>query len=264
MQPAVGPAPARRIVVVRRPLQAPEQNQGGLLIPPLPQQIPPNQNPVHLQPIQPQPHQQQQQQQQQLPPQPQPPQPPVVPLDLLNQINHQQQELLRRQEAMEQLPRVLEAEPDIVPPLPDDLPPLNALQAWQANWQQRHLQHLQPFLAAPPPPPPARQVSVLPSPPGAIRSWEQETASEKDKRHSKYKKMSESSGSDKRAISQQASAMMNSVLNQEKVILFLRSLDIDDDEDQVKQLAETIDSLQESRQELVAHFEFLGVAYDFG
>ena len=77
--------------------------------------------------------------------------------------------------------------------------------------------------------------------------------------------MAEASGSDKRSIQQQASAMASSVLSQEKIVTYLRSLDVPLGEDeQAKTLADLIDSLQSSRQELVAHFEFLEVAHDYG
>ena len=77
--------------------------------------------------------------------------------------------------------------------------------------------------------------------------------------------MSEASGSDKRAIQHQSSAMSSSVINQEKAIAYLRSLDLPlDDEPQAKSLAETIDALQQSRKDLVDYLEYIGVAHDFG
>ena len=77
--------------------------------------------------------------------------------------------------------------------------------------------------------------------------------------------MAESSGSSNRAIQQQASAMVTSVASHENVVRFLRSLEIPpDDEDQAKQLADTIDSVQKARADLIKHFDFLGVAFDYG
>ena len=77
--------------------------------------------------------------------------------------------------------------------------------------------------------------------------------------------MAAATGSDKRAIQQQASAMMDSVLNQERVISYLRSLDLPPGDDgNLQQMADTIEAVQLSRQQLVSHFEFLGVAYDHG
>ena len=77
--------------------------------------------------------------------------------------------------------------------------------------------------------------------------------------------MSEASGSDKRAIQHQSSAMASSVINQELAITYLRSLDLPlDDEPQAKSLAETIDALQQSRKDLVDYLEYIGVAHDFG
>ena len=76
--------------------------------------------------------------------------------------------------------------------------------------------------------------------------------------------MSEASAPDKKAIQQQASAMLSSVTSQERVIKYLRSLDLPDDNDSVQELAQTIDDLQSARQDLVNHFEFLGVAHDHG
>ena len=77
--------------------------------------------------------------------------------------------------------------------------------------------------------------------------------------------MAEAIGSDKRAIYQQASAITGSMVNQERVITYLRSLELPrDDLPAVQNLAELIDALQTSRQDLVGHFEFLGVAFDHG
>ena len=208
-------------------------------------------------------------------PQPQPPAPapaPAPPADILQEILQQQQVLRQQQEALQQAH--LHAAPV---PLPDpvDVPPpavpLNALQAWQVNWQQQQqqqLRHLQPFMADPAPGPaaPARpRAAVPPAPPGAIRAWEQESDAERSKRHDKYKKMSEASGNDKRAVQQQAVAMMSSVASQERVISYLRSLDLPPGEDDLaKELADTIEAVQSARQDLVDYFEFLGVAHDYG
>lgn len=82
--------------------------------------------------------------------------------------------------------------------------------------------------------------------------------------------MSEVAGSDKRAIRQQASAITSSVLSQEKVILYLRSLDLpegaegDGAGDHARALADMIDCVQSARQDLVSYMEFLGVAHDYG
>ena len=77
--------------------------------------------------------------------------------------------------------------------------------------------------------------------------------------------MAEATGSDKGAIQQQASAMMGSVINQERVISYLRSLDLPPGDDgNLQQMADTIEAVQLSRQQLVNHFELLGVAYDHG
>ena len=107
---------------------------------------------------------------------------PVQQIELLQEIMLQQQVLRQQQEALQ-----ANAPPIPVPDAPDvvveaDPPALNALQAWQLNWQQnqqQQLRHLQPFLADPAiavarpvrppatlPPPPA----TLPPPPGAIRA----------------------------------------------------------------------------------------------
>ena len=75
--------------------------------------------------------------------------------------------------------------------------------------------------------------------------------------------MSEASSHDKRTVQKQASAMMSSVLSQERLITYLRSLDLPvDDPDGARELAELIDSAQSARKDLVVHFEFLGVAHD--
>ena len=85
------------------------------------------------------------------------------------------------------------------------------------------------------------------------------------KRHDRYRKMAEVTGSDKKAIQQQASAMMGSVLSQERVISYLRSLDLPaGDNTNLQQMADMIEAIQTSRQELINHFEFLGVAHDHG
>ena len=88
---------------------------------------------------------------------------------------HQQQVLRQQQEALQLQQNV----PAPMPGVPDVQveadPPLNALQAWQLNWQQnqqQHLRHLQPFLADPAVAVPrqARPPVALPPSPGAIRS----------------------------------------------------------------------------------------------
>ena len=80
--------------------------------------------------------------------------------------------------------------------------------------------------------------------------------------------MSEASGSDKRAIQQQASAIMSSVISQEKVVTYLRSLDLpeggDDAGDDARVLADLIDTVHSARQDLVNYMDFLGVAHDHG
>ena len=77
--------------------------------------------------------------------------------------------------------------------------------------------------------------------------------------------MAEASGTDKKAIQQQASAMFSSVLSQERVISYLRTLEFPaDDPAIVQHMAETIDVLQTARQDLVAHFDFLEVAHVHG
>ena len=64
---------------------------------------------------------------------------------------------------------------------------------------------------------------------------------------------------------QQASAIFDSLLSQEKTIAFLRTLDLPaDDAERIQSVASLIDSLQTGRQRLVDHFEFLGVAHDHG
>ena len=206
-------------------------------------------------------------------------------MELLQEILHQQ-EVLRQQQQQLDLHFVQpQAQPHPPPqpqlpapaPGPDEVvqeadgavdgPPvqLNGFQAWQVNWQQaqqQQRQHMQPFLAEVPAPPcPVRPPPVLPPPSGAIKSWEQENEAERSKRHAKYRKMAEATGSNKRSIQQQASAMAGSVLS---LISFLRSLDVPlGDDDQAKSLAEMIGTVQSARQELVAHFEFLEVAHDF-
>ena len=87
---------------------------------------------------------------------------------------------------------------------------------------------------------------------------------DRGKRLAKYKKMSEASAPDKKAIQQQAAAMLGSVTSQERVIKYLRLLDLPEDEDAIQELAQTIDDVQSARQDLVNHFEFLGVAHDHG
>ena len=202
--------------------------------------------------------------------------PPAPPLDILQEIMQQQQILRQQQEALQlhlppedpEAPVAPEAQVEV----DADVQPLNALQAWQLNWQQaqqQQLRHMQPFLADPAPAVapvarPARNPGPLPTPPGAIRLWEQELEADRSKRHDKYKRMSDSTASDKKAIQQQASAMMTSVASQERVILYLRSLDLPNDNDAVQDLPQTIDVLQSARQDLVDHFEFLGVAHDHG
>ena len=82
------------------------------------------------------------------------------------------------------------------------------------------------------------------------------------RRHTRYK-MAEASSHDKRTVQQQASAMMGSVISQERLITYLRSLDLPlDDPDGARELADLIDSAQTARKDLVSHFEFLGVAHD--
>ena len=77
--------------------------------------------------------------------------------------------------------------------------------------------------------------------------------------------MAEATSTEKRAIRQQASALLNSMLSQERAITYLRSLDLPrDDLPAVQNLAELIDSLQLARQDLAGHFDFLGVAHDHG
>ena len=77
--------------------------------------------------------------------------------------------------------------------------------------------------------------------------------------------MAEASAPEKKAIMQQASAIYGSVISQENTIAFLRTLDLPvHDEANIRAIASLIDSLQSGRQELVNHFEFLGVAFDHG
>ena len=77
--------------------------------------------------------------------------------------------------------------------------------------------------------------------------------------------MAEASAPEKKAIMQQASAIFGSVISQENTIAFLRTLDLPvHDEANIGAIASLIDSLQSGRQELVNHFEFLGVAFDHG
>ena len=77
--------------------------------------------------------------------------------------------------------------------------------------------------------------------------------------------MSEATGTEKKAIMQQASAIFASLVNQEQTITFLRTLDLPaDDAGTVRVIADLIESLHNSRQQLVDHFEFLGVAFDHG
>ena len=77
--------------------------------------------------------------------------------------------------------------------------------------------------------------------------------------------MAEASGTEKRAIMQQASAIYESVLSQERTVAFLRTLDLPaEDDGTVRTVAELIDALQSARKRLVDHFEFLGVAHDHG
>ena len=77
--------------------------------------------------------------------------------------------------------------------------------------------------------------------------------------------MAEASGTEKKAIMQQASAIFESVVSQERTVAFLRTLDLPEDDDGIiRTVAELIDSLQSARQRLVDHFEFLGVAHDHG
>ena len=77
--------------------------------------------------------------------------------------------------------------------------------------------------------------------------------------------MAEATGTDKKAIHQQASAMLSSVLSQERVISYLRTLEFPaDDPAIVQHMAETIDVLQSARQDLVTHFDFLEVAHVHG
>ena len=77
--------------------------------------------------------------------------------------------------------------------------------------------------------------------------------------------MAEASAPEKKAIMQQASAIFDSLLSQEKTIAFLRTLDLPaDDAERIHSVATLIDSLQIGRQRLVDHFEFLGVAHDHG
>ena len=75
--------------------------------------------------------------------------------------------------------------------------------------------------------------------------------------------MAEVSTHDKRTVQQQASAMVGSLLSQERLITYLRSLDLPvEDQEGARELASLIDAAQSARQDLVAHFEFLGVAHD--
>ena len=77
--------------------------------------------------------------------------------------------------------------------------------------------------------------------------------------------MSEATGPDKRAIQQQASAMFSSVVSQERVISYLRTLEFPAADPAVVQaMAETIGMLQVGCQDLINHFEFLEVAHDHG
>ena len=77
--------------------------------------------------------------------------------------------------------------------------------------------------------------------------------------------MAEASNPEKRAIMQQASAIFDSLVAQEKTVSFLRTLDLAAaDADRIRSVADLIDSLQTGRQRLVDHFEFLGVAHDHG
>ena len=161
---------------------------------------------------------------------------PGQPMDILQEILRQQQVLRIQQEALQQqqqqphhpLPAAQGAPPPEVPlppgpgdpgpALPELGPPvghLNALQAWQLDWQQQqhlHMQNLQPFLAEQPAAAaaahPARQAPAAPPPPGAIHTWEQESATDRERRHARSKKMAEASSHDKRTVQQQASAMM--------------------------------------------------------
>ena len=200
---------------------------------------------------------------------------PAQPIGLLQEILRQQQVLRLQQEALQQQQQIPAAQGAPAPQQPEPVVPdlgppanLNALQAWQLDWQQQqHLQrqHLQPFLADQPVAAAARPARVVnaPPPPGAIHPWEQETASEREKRHQRYKTMADASSHDKKAVQQQASAMVGSVFSQERIITYLRTLDLPaDDPDGARDLAELIDTAQAARKDLLSHFEFLGVAHD--
>ena len=64
---------------------------------------------------------------------------------------------------------------------------------------------------------------------------------------------------------QQASAIYEYVISEERTIAFLRTLELPDDDDGIiRTVAELIDSLQSARKRLIDHFEFLGVAHDHG
>ena len=64
---------------------------------------------------------------------------------------------------------------------------------------------------------------------------------------------------------QQASAIFGSLVSQENTVAFLRTLDLPPEDDAtIRTIASLIDSLQTGRQQLVDHFEFLGVAFDHG
>ena len=77
--------------------------------------------------------------------------------------------------------------------------------------------------------------------------------------------MEELTDSKFRSFAQQAGAIKSSLLNQEKVVAFLRGLNIPaGEDDQVRKLAEMIDHVKDARKDLLKHMEFLQVVYSHG
>ena len=96
------------------------------------------------------------------------------------------------------------------------------------------------------------------------KNWERETAKQRNARHRKYEKMSETTDSDKQSVKHQVAAMYKSVISQEKIVKHLRSLYYKDStEEQMQENRDLLEEVLTARKELVERITYLEVAFDY-
>ena len=96
------------------------------------------------------------------------------------------------------------------------------------------------------------------------KNWERETAKQRNARHRKYEKMSETTDSDKQSVKHQVAAMYKSVISQEKIVKHLRSLYYKDStEEQMQENRDLLEEVLTARKELFERITYLEVAFDY-